>query len=138
MQDWLVEALRERLKYFRRNKSVQCPMPETKRAAQRKPVKQQMPHMSTLPPTLQDVGEDEASHDRHVKILALEWKKSKPNRHSVGELMRRTFGIRRQKILSSQVSLDCLLQCYPPLQQYREVCGVILCRHTCTFTLQIP
>ena len=123
VQHWLVEALRERMKYFRRNKCTQCPMPETKLAVQKKPVKQQMPHISTaLPHTIHSVGEDEASHDRHVKLLALEWRKSKPNRHAIGELMRRTFGVRRQKTLSSTASLDCLLKSYPPLQQYREVC----------------
>ena len=66
MQDWLVEALRERLKYFRRNRSVQSPMPDTKLAVQRKAAKQQMPHMSTLLPTTDSVGEDEASNDRHI------------------------------------------------------------------------
>ena len=123
MQDWLVEALRERMKYFRRNKSnIQCSMSESKRAMQKNPLKQQMPHISTLPHTMDSVGEDEASHDRHVKLLALEWRKSKPNRHAIGELMRRTFGVRRKNILSSPASLDCLLKSYPPLQQYGEVC----------------
>lgn len=105
------------MKYFRRNKTTHT---EKKESAARIPTRNQMPHVSSLP-IITGVGEDEASHDRHVKILALECKKSKPNKHALGELMNRTFPIRRQRIMSSQESMESLLKTYPPLQQYNQV-----------------
>ena len=83
-----------------------------------------MPHITTIPCITDSIGEDEASHDRHTKILSLEWKKSKPNKHAVSELMRRTFTVRRERIMSSPVPMDSLLSTYPPLRQYKEVSDI--------------
>lgn len=121
MQDWLVEALRERMKYFRRNKAPVQHEASTKKTATAKTVaKLQMPHIPALP--LIADGEDEASHDRHVKVLSLEYKKAKPNKHSVADLMKRTFAVRRQRILNAAVSMESLLKTYPPLREYNQVC----------------
>lgn len=121
IQDWLVEALRERMKYFRRNRTVERPQTEKKEKVQINPTRHQMPHVSALPMITDSAGEDQASHDRHIKILSLEWKKKKTNKHAIAELMRRTFMERRQRILSSPISMDNLLAMYPPLQHYGEV-----------------
>ena len=107
------------MKYFRHNKQ---PISEKKPIAAKPPTKYQMPHVSYVPFVTNDFGEDEASHDRHLKILSLEWKKSKPNKHFIGELMKQTFAVRRQRILTSQVSTEILLKDYSPRQQYNQVC----------------
>ena len=74
MQDWLVEALRERMKYFRCKKVF---------SIQHQKVKQQCKKTSTLLHAIDSIGEDEAFHDRHTKLLVLEWRKCKLNRHAV-------------------------------------------------------
>ena len=59
MQDWLVEALREQIKYFRRNKAPVQHEPSTKKMATAKTVaKLQLPHIPALPLIVD--GEDEA------------------------------------------------------------------------------
>ena len=102
------------------------PGSDRKDVVQAKPSRHQMPHITAVPCIADGVGEDEASHDRHVKILSLEWKKHKPNKHAISELMRRTFVVRRQRILSSPVAVDSLLGSYPPLRQYGEVRGICI------------
>lgn len=120
MQDWLVESLKERIKYFRR---VRSPVKKQEHAfpkkAVLKPQTRQLPHTPLI--HLVADGEDEASHDRHVNFLGLEYKKSKINKHAVADLMRRTFPIRRQKILEGIVSIDRLLHTYPPLKEFQQV-----------------
>lgn len=123
MQDWLVEALRERMKYFRRNRVPVQHELSTKKMVVAKIPTYQMPHVPSLPPIAD--GEDEASHDRHVKVLSLEFKKGKPNKHAVAELMKRTFSVRRQRILTAPLSMESLLKTYPPLKQYNQVCDVV-------------
>ena len=121
MQDWLVEALRERMKYFRRNKAPVQHEPSTKKMATAKTVaKLQMPHIPALPLIVH--GEDEASHDRHVNVLSLEYKKAKPNKHSVADLTKQPFTVRRQRILNAPVSMESLMKTYPPLREYNQVC----------------
>ena len=61
------------------------------------------------------------------KVLCLEWKKNKPNTIVIADLMRRTYVVRRQKILSTQLSMGNLLKTYPPLQQYKQVCMHLIC-----------
>ena len=60
-----------------------------------KPKARQMPTLLGIP--LAD-GEDEASHDRHVKTLKSECKKVNPSKMVYGELMKRTFAFRRQMV----------------------------------------
>ena len=55
---------------------------------------------------------------RHVKVLCLEFKKATPNKHTVAELMKLTFTVRRQRILTAPVSMKSLLKTYPPFRQY--------------------
>ena len=63
----------------------------------------QMPTLLSIP--LAD-GEDEASHDRHVKMLKSECKKVNPSKMVYGELMKRTFAFRRQMVMEN---IDCTL-----------------------------
>ena len=63
-----------------------------------------MPHVPAVPIVVD--GEDEASYERHVKLLSLEYKKAKPNKHSVTELMKRTFSFRRRRILAGDLSME--------------------------------
>ena len=102
---------------LRRDKTPGRPGSERK-GMQTKPPKHQMPHITAVPCIMDSIGEDEASHERQIKILSLEWKKSKPNKHAVSELMRRTFTVRRERILSSPVPMDSLISTYKnPLGQ---------------------
>ena len=106
---------------YRRNKAPVQHEPSTKKMATAKTVaKLQMPHIPALPLIVD--GEDEAFHDRHVKVLSLEYKKAKPNKHSVADLMKRTFTVRGQRILNAPVSMESLLKTYPPLREYNQVC----------------
>ena len=127
LQDWLVETLREHMKYFRRNRS------DTQSTTERsttptKVSKPQMPHVTFFSHKADCTVEDEASHSRHVKLLSLEWKKTKPNKHAIHELMAWTYTTRRQRFVTSPPTLECLLKTYPLLQQYSEVCTVIYFR----------
>ena len=79
----------------------------------------QMPVTSPAP--IPGVGEDEASHKRHVTLLKAECKKSNPNRYSCRELMQRTFSFRRKELLENPISVDNLLSTYPALKYPDEV-----------------
>ena len=78
-----------------------------------KPKARQMPTLLGIP--LAD-GEDEASHDRHVKVLKSECKKVNPSKMVYGELMKRTFAFRRQMVMENTHSVDYLLSGY--IQHY--------------------
>ena len=112
------------MKYFRRNRQPVKQDPSTEKSMAAKKPTYQMPNVPSLP--LLSDGEDEASHDRHVKVLSLEFKKAKPNKHAVAELMKRTFTVRRQRILTTPgpVSMESLLKTYPPFRQYNQVCDL--------------
>ena len=62
---------------------------------------------------------------RHVKVLCLEFKKATPNKHTVAELMKLTFTVRRQRILTVPVSMEFLLKTHPPFRQYNQVCDLV-------------
>ena len=90
-----------------------------------RPKKLQMPD-SPAPP-LVPKGEDSASHDRHVKLLKAECKKSNPNKHVYQELMKRIFSTRREKIVdNSGFSVDRILNEYPAMRYPSEVCFILL------------
>ena len=101
------------MKYFRRNRVPMQHEPSTKKMAVAKMPTYQMPHVPSLPPY------------RHVKVLSSEFKKGKPNKHAVAELMKRTFSVQRQRILTAPLSMQSLLKTYPPLKQYNQVCDVV-------------
>ena len=61
-------------------------------------------------------GEDETSFERHNRVLKSEYTKTNPNIHTVQELMKLTFPMRRRDILSQGHTYDPLKK-YPYLQQ---------------------
>jgi len=71
------------------------------------------------------MGEDETSDDRHVKVLCLEFKKATPNKHAVADLMKLTFTVQRQRILTAPVSMESLLKAYPSFRQCNQVCDLV-------------
>ena len=76
--------------------------------------------MTSLAP-IPGVGEDEASHNRHVTLLKAECKKANPNKHAYRELMEQTFSFRRQALLQNLMSVDQLMSTYPALKYLDEV-----------------
>ena len=107
-QGHLVTYLREKLNYLRKPA-------DRKRGQKRDSEQQYKPKTAQMPtalpmPKISD-GEDEAAHDRHVKLLKAECKKVAPNRHIYKELMKRTFGFRRQGIYSYTQYCTCMYSC---------------------------
>lgn len=66
-------------------------------------------------------GEDDASFARHNHALKGEAKKVKPNRGVVAELMKLSFEMRRNSILSNVKPLKELLSNFPFLNDSEQV-----------------
>ena len=73
-------------------------------------------NLPTIPP-----GEDVTSFQRHNKVLLIESKKAHPNMLVVGDLMERTFAMRRRDILESSYDINTILSKYPFLQNGEQV-----------------
>ena len=72
-----------------------------------------------LIPVDDDDGEDNVSYQHHIKVMAAEYKKSKPNESIVNELMKVTFKQQRHENLHKAPLLKDLLDTFPsfpPLQ----------------------
>ena len=75
------------------------------------------------------VGEDSTLFARHNRLLLAETVKAKPNRASVAELMKLSYEIRKNEVVSNPHSLGVLLNECPFLQDSDEVRKIIwLCR----------
>ena len=66
-------------------------------------------------------GEDKISFSRHVKALQAEFKKVRPNKAVVGELMSSSFSLRRKDIIENPRDLASILDKYPFLGKTDEV-----------------
>ena len=66
-------------------------------------------------------GEDEGSFARHNRALKVEFQKIKPNRALVAELMKLSFEMRRNRIISESIPLSEILSSYPFLRCPEEV-----------------
>lgn len=106
------------MKYLRNSK------PRTKNDSQTPPVQkkprahypsQSMAHL-VIP-----LGEDEASHSRHIKMLQLEERKVSPDKNVVADLMKRTFHFRRSEILEQPQLVQELIKTYPSLKRCDQV-----------------
>ena len=87
-----------------------------------KPYKLKTPQMPmTSPAPIPGIGEDKASHDRHVTLLKAECKEVNPNKHSYRELMKRTFSFHRQALLQKPMSVDQVMSTYPAMKYPDEV-----------------
>ena len=68
------------------------------------------------------VGEDNASHMRHLKMLQLEERKVSPDRNVISDLMKRTFHYRRLEIIEEPKMVQQLTKVYPSLKRCNQVC----------------
>lgn len=81
-----------------------------------KPVMPATPDLPLLP-----TGEDEASQQRHLRLLKNEMKKVNPSKQIVRELMKKTFPTRRKAIVEGMGTVKELLFTYPALKFPDEV-----------------
>jgi len=88
--------------------------------SQTPPVKKK-PHYPSQSMPAAAVGEDKASHSRHVKMLQSEERKVSPDKNVVADLMSRTFYFRRSEILEQPQLVQELLKTYPSMKRYDQV-----------------
>ena len=124
-----MDGLRDKMKYLRGYK----PKGGTKRAVEHEPDLESPPkrqYKGIYPSTesmvitemhTQATGEDNNSHDRHVKLLQMEERKVSPDMNIVADLMKRTFLIRRTGIMDEPQPVYQLLKVYPFLRKYDQV-----------------
>lgn len=90
---------------------------EAKKVQVVKPVMPSTPDVPALP-----IGEDEASQQRHLRMLKNEMKKVNPNKGITRELMKKTFPTRRRAIVDATgFMVKELLVSYPALKFPDEV-----------------
>ncbi len=75
----------------------------------------QFPQMTSEPPI--PPGEDEASNNRHQRMLLMEEKKVAPNIRTISLLMTRTVAFRRRDILQEPKPLKDILKVFPSLKR---------------------
>lgn len=129
LQGHLVVGLRKKMNYRRK---------PSKRGLKRdsdQPYRQKKPQMPTLSDVPIGVGEDEASHDRHVKLLKKECKKVTPSKAICLELMKRIHGFRQQMIKENKPTIDHILAVYPAFRYTNEVGYSILLSHYCSMSI---
>ena len=101
------------MKYLRKNRST--PRQDVSTPPPSRVYRKQMP---ATPPVPYTGGEDETSHEQHLRYLAAECRKVKPNPTITLQLMRRTFALRQKEIKENHLSMQ---NKYPPLKSYKEV-----------------
>ena len=114
--------MREKLNY--RRKPTNCKRGKQQRTEPYKLKSLQMPtSMLMQEAAAASSGEDQASHDKHVKLLKQECKKVNPNKATCKELMKRTYPIRRPLITKQPYGLtvDHILSEYPAFRFPEEV-----------------
>ena len=74
-----------------------------------------------LTPVDDDDGEDDVSYQRHIKVMAAEYNKSKPNESIVDELMKVTFKQWRNEVVYKAPLLKDLLATFPSFHHYSQV-----------------
>ena len=81
--------------------------------------------------------EDEASFARHNRALKVEFQKTKPNCALVAELMKLSFEMRRNRIISESIPLAEILLSYPFLRCPEEVFLLICLLYDALMTITI-
>ena len=109
-----------RMAYLRKPDDQKRGNPKKEKRNPAPPQKVIMPSASSDVPIL-PVGEDDASQQRHLKLLQTEMKKVNPNKQITRELMKRTFPTRRKEILQDGGSVEAILKMYPALKYPDEV-----------------
>lgn len=119
MQNYLIVSMKTRMAYLRKPDDRKRGNPSKEN---RKSLPVAKPIMPAIPATiLMPIGEDEASQLRHEKVLKTEMKKVNPNKQVVRELMKRSFFLRREKIVGGLGSVQDVLAYYPALKCADEV-----------------
>ena len=67
------------------------------------------------------MSEDDVSYQCHIKVIAVEYKKTKPNESIVAELMKITFKRRQHEIVHKAHLLRDLLDTFPSFYHYSQV-----------------
>ena len=75
-----------------------------------------------IPPKIV-LSEDNASYQRHIKMLQLESQKTSPDKRTIANLMSLTYPFRRQEILEKGMEIANILKIYPPLKKIDQVHG---------------
>ena len=129
LQEYLIVALRDRLKYLRnyRGKDGAATKREaddsTSGEAEATPCKKKKVGFLTSKPrppalTASVLGEDKASFKIHMSSLKKEHARITPRPHVMADLMKKTFHVRRQEIMTSPTTVTNLLKAYPSLKKY--------------------
>ena len=69
-----------------------------------------------IPPKIA-LSEDNASYQRHIKMLQSEAQKTSPVKRTIMSLMSLTYPFRRQEILEKGMEIANILKIYPPLKK---------------------
>ena len=104
--------MKERRRTKKERSTIQTPT-TIKKEAPKKPVVSQ--NLVAVP-----AGEDITSFERHNRLLAIEYSKSKSNVGNVKELMKISFAMRRNDILENGHNFN-IAQKYPFLQHSEHV-----------------
>ena len=119
IQGYLIVALRMRMAYLRKPEDKKRGNPDKEKRTPAPPQKAVKPSTGVVP--MLPTGEDDASQQRHLKLLQAEMKKVNPNKHIIRDLMARTFPTRWQEILEDSGSVRDILKVYPALKYPDEV-----------------
>lgn len=123
-QEHLVIALREKMNYRRKPTDRKRGKPRQSTCSTAyKPKALQMPSSSTVQDNISSQGEDQASHDKHVKLLKQECKKVNPSRIVCKDLMKRTYPFRRPAVINKEhgLTVDRIFNDYPGFRYPEEV-----------------
>ena len=82
-------------------------------------------------------GEDDASQQRHLKLLQAEMKKVNHNKRVIRDLMARTFPTRQQELLEDGGPVADILKAYPALKYPDEVTKLRPLKHYITIIMRI-
>ena len=105
--------MKEKRRPKKERPTIQTPTTTFKKEVPKKPAVSQ--NLITVP-----TGEDITSFERHNRLLAMEYSKSKSNAGNVKELMKISFAMRRNDILENGHNFN-IAQKYPFLQHAEHV-----------------
>jgi len=97
-------------------------LPSIKKPRPHYPTHQQDVTTHHQPAIQPPVGEDNASHMRHIKVLQMEERKVSPDKNVISDLMKRTFHYGRQEIIEEPKMVQQLIKVYPSLKRSNQVC----------------
>lgn len=84
-------------------------------------VRAQISDKGQQPSTSSNDGEDAVSYKSHIKVMAVEYRKVKPNDGVITELMAITFRQRRAEVVEKAMLVSELLLKFPFFHHYEQV-----------------